>query len=193
MYETSVGHNSPVIIDFAPMPNGSIPDAQVAAAATLGAFVRGCYGAPLATTHGSGQGGDYLVTLPMPGGAPATIDRVLASEDYAATSQQRVRGFTLTAALSNGGSVDLLSGGAGSSIGAKFISVLPAPVADVVSVTLNVTAARGSPFIRELAVYACDGLAARLDAQWKAQGHPPAAHDWAPKQRYVRPWGRRNA
>lgn len=171
------------------MPNGSIPAAQVAAAATLGTFVHGCYGAPLATTTGSGHGGDFLVTLPMPGGAPATIDRVLASEDYAATRQQRVRGFTLSAALANGTVVDVFGG---SSLGAKFIAVLASPLAGVVSVTLNVTAAtRGSPYIRALSAFSCDALAARLDAEWDAQGHaPPPPPSWQPEERYVRPWGR---
>jgi hypothetical protein len=139
----------------------------------------------------------------MPGGKPQTVDRILVSEDYAATRQQRVRGFTLTATLTNGSAVDLLGPAgvsAGTSIGAKFIAVLDSPVAGVVSITLNVTSSRGSPFIREVAAYSCSGLAARLDAEWTDGPHGHAAASasqaggaigWTPTQRYQRMWAPR--
>jgi len=193
MYETSVGHNSPVIIDFAPFPNGSLPAAQIVGAQTLGRFIKGCYSVPLAKTSGAGTGAMPLVLGPL--AAPTTIDRVLVSENLlnpapGGSRQQLVRRFTLTATLADGTIVNLLPF-VGSSIGAKFIVVLPSPLDSVVDVTLNVTAIAsqsppGAPFI-QLSAFACHALATRLDAEWEAHNFPQPAADWTPLERYVRP------
>ena len=74
---------------------------------------------------------------------------------------------------------------------AKFVQVLPAAVSDVVSVQLNITPlSRGSPFIRELSVFACNGLAGGLDAEWARAGYALPVSSWKPEERYIRPWGK---
>ena len=171
MYETSVGHNTAIIVDFAPMPDGSLPPAQVAAAAALGNFVAACYGAPIVQTSGNAS----VLTL-MPS-APVTVDRVLVSEDQ--RTGQLVRAFVVTATLANGSAVELARG---TSIGNKFIAVLPAPVAGVAALTLNVTALAAmaptpTPIIKAFAAFACDAAAEEQRAALHAAGfaQPPAS------------------
>ena len=162
MYETSTGHNTALIIDFAPQPDGRLPPAQVAAAAALGSFVAACYGAPIV----QGSGNTSIITL-MPSAAVA-VDRVLIAEDQ--RYGQLIRAFTVTATLGDGSTAVLA---AGTSVGNKFIAVLAAP-ATIASVTLNVTAVAanatvpGGPFIKNFAVYSCSALASEADAAWEA-------------------------
>jgi len=172
MYETSAGHNTALIVDFAPKPDGSLPPGQVAVAAALGNFVRACYGAPVV----QGAGNRTVITL-TPAGGPAAVDRVLVSEDQ--THGQLVRAFTVSATLANGSAVTLVA--AGTSIGNKFIAVLPAPLT-VASLTLNVTAivasvarAGGHPFIKSFAAFSCDAAAEvqRADLQARGFEQPP--------------------
>jgi alpha-L-fucosidase len=165
MYETSVGHNTALIVDIAPYPNGTVPAAQAAAASALGAFVAACYNAPIVQGSGNGQ---RVITL-MPSVALA-IDRVVVQEDI--RSGQLVRAFELSALLP-GGATQLLA--SGTSIGHKFIAVLAAPVT-VAQVTINFTAVAalapsGAPFISNFAVFSCDSLAAEADAAWVASGY----------------------
>jgi alpha-L-fucosidase len=172
MYETSVGHNTALIIDFAPKPDGSLPPEQVAVAAALGTYVSGCYGAPIV----EGSGNQSVITL-MPSAA-VSVDRVLVSEDL--RFGQLVRAFTVTATLSDGSTATLATG---SSVGNKFIAVLAQPLT-VTSITLNVTALAAlaptqTPVVKSFAVFACDALAeaqrADLDARGFAQPPPSTA------------------
>jgi hypothetical protein len=172
MYETSVGHNTALIIDFAPKPDGSLPPEQVSVAAALGSYVSTCYGAPIV----AGSGNESIITL-MPSG-PVSIDRVLVSEDQ--HFGQLVRAFTVTATLADGTTATLATG---TSVGNKFIAVLP-KAETITSVTLNVTAiaeraATAVPAIKAFAVFACDALAeaqrADLDARGFAQPPPSTA------------------
>jgi hypothetical protein len=171
-----------VIIDFAPFPNGSLPLEQKLAAATLGKFISGCYERrPLAASACTGTACSATVIALDKAGA---IDRVYISEDLRATRQQLVRGFTLMATLPNGTEVDLLPLGGitsgGSSIGAKFILVLPTPLL-VTKVALSITAvASGSPAsapVISFRLYSCADLAAALDAEWNTFGFPAHAPD----------------
>lgn len=164
MYETSVGHNTALIIDIAPVPNGTVPADQSAAAAALGAFVSACYSAPIVQGSGNGQ---LVITL-MPSAA-LPVDRILVQEDI--TRGQLVRGFEVTAMLP-GGAHQLLA--SGPSIGHKFIAVLAAPVT-VAQLTLNITlvaplSPAGAPFISNFAAFSCSALAAEADAQWARSG-----------------------
>jgi len=165
MYETSVGHNTALIIDFAPKPDGSLPPAQVAAAAALGSYVAACYGAPIV----QGAGNQSVITL-MPS-APVSVDRVLVSEDL--RFGQVVRAFAVTATLADGSTATLA---AGSSVGNKFIAVLAQPQV-VKSVTLNVTAIAGGSLlgvsaISNFALFACDAAAEAQRAALAAAGFP---------------------
>ncbi len=160
-----MGHNTALIIDFAPKPDGSLPPAQVAAAAALGSYISTCYGAPIL----QGSGNQTIITL-MPS-APVSVDRVLVSEDQ--RFGQLVRAFSITATLADGSAVTLATG---TSVGNKFIAVLAAPRV-VASVTLNVTAiALGAavdfPVIKNFALFACDAAADAAAASLAAAGFP---------------------
>jgi hypothetical protein len=164
MYETSVGHNTALIIDIAPFANGTVPPAQAAAAKSLGDFVAACYGTPVARSSGDGQ--TVLTVMPS---MPAAIDRVMVQEDIA--KGQLIRAFTVTAQLPGGGAQVLASG---TSVGHKFIKVLPAPVT-VAQVTLNVTmlhplAQTGAPFIPNFSIFSCSAFAEEADAAWARAG-----------------------
>ena len=168
MYETSTGHNTAVIIDFAPRPDGSLPPEQVAVAAALGGYVEKCYGAPIV----QGAGNQSVITL-MPSAAVA-VDRLLVAEDQ--RLGQLVRAFVITAMLANGSTAELARG---SSIGNKFIAVLAAP-ATVTELTLNITAIAGlappgAPFVANFAAFACDAAAEEARAGLVQQGfaQPP--------------------
>ena len=163
MYETSVGHNTALIIDIAPFANGSVPTAQVDAAVALGQFISACYGAAVVPPV-SGNGSTTLV-LPLAG---AEFDRVLVREDI--RMGQLVRAFTISAHLADGSVVTVATG---SSIGNKFISVASTPTVGATELTLAVTgiaqgAAAGAPFILSFAAYSCGALAAEADAAWAA-------------------------
>jgi len=152
---------------MAPAPDGSLPADQAAAAQTLGQFVRGCYGAPIANTSGSGADS---YTLAVPTGA-AAIDRIVVAEDQ--SYGQLIRAFSLSAQLTNGTVVSLFNG---TSVGNKYTHILATglPLASVtVSVTkLAALSPKGSPFIRNFSVHSCNSLVAQLDAEWEAQGWP---------------------
>ncbi len=174
MYETSAGHNTALIVDFAPAPDGRIPPEQVATAAALGAYRRACYGAPVANASAAAPG-QRVLTLALP--AAARIDRVLVAEDQA--RGQIIRAFVVTATLADGSLATLVADG--SSVGNKFIAVLPAPLV-VTAVTLNITrvAAARAPGVEasvtDFAVFSCSEAAAKATADLEAMGFPQKAH-----------------
>jgi hypothetical protein len=164
MYETSVGHNTALIVDIAPFANGTVPPAQAAAAKSLGDFVAACYAAPVARSSGDGE--TVLTVMPS---MPAPIDRIVLQEDI--KRGQLIRAFTVTAQLPGGGAQLLASG---TSVGNKFIHVLAVPVT-VAQVTLNITAVaplapQGAPFIPNFSIFSCAGLAEAADAAWARSG-----------------------
>ena len=151
MYEGSVGRNSQALIGLGIPPNGTVAGTEQAAAlAGLGAYVLGCYGAPIAASSGPGP---VLSVMPS---SPVAIDRISASEDQ--TFGQLVRAWELTAMLPDGSVVALA---AGESIGNKRIVVLATPVT-VAQVTLNVTASAGATTFTQLAIFSCGDLVQQL-------------------------------
>lgn len=165
MYEVSVGHNTALIIDFAPYPTGSLPQAQVDAAVTLGKYIHQCYDKPLLQTSGSGK--NILELVPS---AAVTIDRIVVQEDQ--TKGQLVRGFTIIGIKSDGSRHVLTKG---TSIGNKFIQILATP-SILTRITLNITSLAtrspvGSPFVKNFAVYSCSEIAAACDKEWSTLGH----------------------
>ena len=187
MYETSSGHNTALIIDFAPQPSGVIPPAQVATAAALGTYITSCYSAPIVQTSGNGA---LILTL-MPS-APVPMDRIVVREDQ--SRGQQVRAFTIAAQLGDGSTVVVTA--SGSSIGNKFIQVLPQPLT-VAMLTLNITAiaspapVAGGPFISDFSAYACSALAEELSAGLEAAGFPQAPQAEQPLRQSAHPAMRR--
>ena len=171
-----------LIIDIAPFPNGSVPAPQLAAASALGEFVKQCYTAtPVATMSGGPRtlSNNSITIAPSEQssvGAANLVDRVQIRENQ--TNGQFIRSFKLSATLaggSSGGDSGLLGGSnievlcptRSSSIGNKFICILPVPL-PIASLTLHVTDARGGiPVINQFAAFKCGGLAAEIDARWE--------------------------
>jgi len=162
MYETSIGHNTALIIDFAPFPNGSIPIEQITAAVMLGQYVSKCYSNPIVQT--SGNGNKVLTLKPS---QPITFDRVVVQEDQ--TYGQLIREFSISVTYSNGNTDTIVTG---SSVGNKYIDVLKTELQQVVIVTLNVTSVNtnqpGGPYIKNFAVYSCGKLAEEADKMWQS-------------------------
>lgn len=80
VYHRSVGCNGKLELDFAISRTGQLDPAHRAAYAAFGAWMRRCYGTPLASV----VPGEALVTvLPLvaPGGAPIAVDRVMMREN----------------------------------------------------------------------------------------------------------------
>ena len=156
MYEQSVGHNSNALIGIGVPPNGTLAGtAQAAALAGLGAYVRACYGAPIVSASNVND-----TTATLSPSAAVTVGRVVVQEDQALG--QLVRGFTVTARLQDGSSVQL---DGGPSVGNKRIGVVRPAQAGVVEVTLNFTSFRAGagassvPTIRFFGIYGdCDSL-----------------------------------
>jgi len=158
MYETSVGSNTALIIDMAPYPNGTVPQAQVVAAKALGDFVRGCYRSPPLATSGAPTS-TRTVTVHVDNAT--AIDRIAVREDQ--SHGQLVLSYTLSALMSDGTTKQLPCGG--QSVGNKRIDLLPSPVTNVASVTLQVTSTVGDamPSVA-LDLLACSDLAHVIDA-----------------------------
>jgi len=155
MYESSVGRNTQALIGIGIPPNGTVEGtAQAAALASLGAWITGCYGAPIAQTSGSGTAFSVMPS------AAVSIDRVVMREDQ--TTGQRVRAWALKAYLADGSTLQLAQG---ESIGNRRIVTFP-ELHQVAMVDLSISAAVGTPVIAQLAIFGgCDALARRLDAR----------------------------
>ena len=162
MIETSVGHNTAVIVDIAPMPTGEVPQAQVGAAASLGTYLKACYGSPPAGSTSSS--GAATVTLSLAGAAQRGVNRIMVREDV--TLGELVRTFELRGIPAGGGAAVSLFNG--TSIGFRFIAALPKPM-DLQAVVLEVTSVdprsrAGAPHVQELSAFACGTAAAAHDA-----------------------------
>jgi alpha-L-fucosidase len=155
IYHDSVGHGGNMLLNIAPPPNSTLPEAAMAEYAALGTFISECYGegsiasaTALATTTEEGgvcKDGNcssiVLVLPPTPGGA--TIDRFLLKEGLG--GGQRVMAFSIIVNNEN-----IIFNG--TAIGRTFIVRLPTNVTGVTKVELRITEAKLPPAIRLFAV-----------------------------------------
>jgi len=116
IYHDSVGHGCNFLIDYAPTPDGILPDEAVSRYKELGDYLNSCYGSPVATISGGGN----PLTLNLVN--ETEIDRIVIQEDIA--QGQRVRNYAVEGLVS--GTWKSLS--SGSSIGYKKIDLLPSPM-----------------------------------------------------------------
>eukprot|EP01052_Picozoa_sp_SAG31_P002940 SAG31_NODE_107_length_24865_cov_17.973593_9_plen_344_part_00 len=169
VYHGTVGHNSFLMMDFAPTPDGLIAPDQVARYKEFGDWQRDCY-------DGAGQrgiveyevGSSKLDTVSATGGArralelrwaaPQTIDRVVLREDQ--TAGQAIRGWSVQAQLA---SDDALGKDAewvvlvnGTAVGNKWISLLPINYS-VSALRAEVTASHpgSTPKLRSVSGHLC--------------------------------------
>lgn len=168
MYEATIGRNTMAIIDFAPQPDGSIPQDQMFTSHALGTFIRGCYeSAPIVAANGTRKT-SYTLIPPVAG---TWFDRIVVQEDQ--SKGQLIRKFLINATLySTNATVSLFANG--SSVGHKFILVLPTPI-QASSVTLYITQFvnedGNAPYIKNFALRSCDSLLKNITAQWDASPH----------------------
>jgi alpha-L-fucosidase len=132
-YHASLGRNANWLLGLSPNRDGLLPAEHVAAAGALGAWVRGCYGAPLAV--GSAAPGATSVTVPLGAAGGAVVDRVRLVEGLA--RGQVVRRYNVSAAVA--GAKRRYSNG--TSVGAGKIDVLSGAVAGVTEVVVDVDTA----------------------------------------------------
>ena len=148
VYHNSVGNNGKLELDFAISRTGQLAPTHVAAYAAFGAWIKACYGAPLASV--SPPPGTMQVLLPLP--AAMAVDRVAIREDQ--TQGQAVNSFTVEYSANAGAGGPWLPFAAGASIGHKRILVLPAPVqAAALRLTL-LPDAFSTPVLRDFAAFA---------------------------------------
>jgi alpha-L-fucosidase len=175
-YEKSIGRNTNAIIDFAPFPNGTIPEDQQVASHLLGEYVRKCYKSK-AVAEVSNVFNATVVVLSIPAGA--SFDRIVIREDQ--TNGQNIRSYKVTALTSDGSQFTLSDG---TSVGNRKIDALSSPTKDpITKVSLTIEKTVAAPTIVEFSVRSCSGIATALDNQWQAfrygsgkLTHPAAQH-----------------
>lgn len=146
VYHNSVGHNGKLELDFAISRTGQLAPTHVARYAQLGAWIKSCYGAPLASVAPPAGATSAVLTL---GASAVSVDRVMLQEDL--TAGQRVYGYAVDFDAGDGVWQPF---SAGLSIGNKRIDVLGAPVsATRVRVTLG-PGALAPPMLSNFAAFA---------------------------------------
>lgn len=151
VYHKSVGANAKLELDFAVSRTGQLAPAHVAAYAAFGAWITACYGAPAARV--SPPPGATSVTLPLGGGAPVAIDRVMMQEDLA--QSQRVARYVVEYLAANGSWAPFSAGGP---IGSKRIDLLgEAGPLSTTALRLTVLAAFAPPQLTNFAAFRPDG------------------------------------
>ena len=153
-----------MLLDIAPMQNGSIPADAKLRYAELGGWIRACYGkAPVAAATMSG--GTRTVMLSTGG---AVVDRVVLTEDIA--GGELVRGFTIEL-LSPGGTWSLAV--TKQSVGHKRIALLPSGGAAATAIRVNVTATLdGLPPALNFTAFTGQGCATVIPCGVAARGQP---------------------
>jgi len=125
VYHGTVGHNSFLMMDYAPTPEGLIAPDQVAAYKGFGDWQKTCYegkGLVGKTEHARGsQPGEGRPELLVQFAAPMVIDRVVVREDQ--TDGQAIRGWSVQAQMSGSAAWTVIANG--TSIGNKWITLLP--------------------------------------------------------------------
>lgn len=120
VYNGCLGHNANLLLDIAPPPNSTVVAAHAAGYAALGGWIRGCYGAPVASAVL--PAGATVLDLVLSGGA---ADRVRMVEDQ--RLGQIVRSYTVTVETAGRpGHVTVVA--SGTSIGAGKIDLFGARI-----------------------------------------------------------------
>jgi hypothetical protein len=120
------------------------PADQASRAAEFGAWIKGCYGAPVSADPFVTLGTVSTLTL----SAPTTIDRISIGEDL--QFGQRVRAYTVSVHTGTPPAWQLFS--AGTAIGHKQIDISGVDVL-VTAVRLNVTSSVAAPKINLVAAF----------------------------------------
>lgn len=138
-YETSVGHNTNMLLGMVVDNRGLVPDADVQRIEAIGKEIQRQYGHPFKTIYGTGN------TLIMNFAKPISVDRVVIQEDI--RKGERVLSYELQGKV-NGNWVVLATG---SNIGHKHIDRFNAQ--KLRAIRLVVKESKATPQILKFAVY----------------------------------------
>ena len=147
MYHHTVGSNAVMELDFAVDRTGNIDPRHAARYVEFGAWIKGCYGTPVA---GSGWVLGSSAVLHVPGGGTMNIDRVAIMEDI--SRGQRITKYTVEVQLRTGSDWQPFS--AGTAVGHKRIDVVAAgaqvsavriTISDGVELPANISLAAFAP------------------------------------------------
>lgn len=146
VYHASVGQNTLLELDFAIDRTGNVDPTHAAAYASLGSWIRSCYGTPLSATSGIGS----VFVVELGGAAGATMDRVMIQED---TRQgELVRAYTIE--YQAPGSSTWTAFSTGTAVGHKRIDLGSGSAVVASRVRLTVTQAVGTPVVSFFGAFA---------------------------------------
>ena len=140
MYYGSVGHNATLILGLTPNANGLIPTQDADTLKVFGQVVKNKFNKPVAQTKGDTK--EIGLRIPLNKG----FNQIVIAEDI--EKGQRIRAFTVQV-YRNEKWETIISG---TSIGHKFIELLPQPVYSE-KVRLVIEKSIGQPLIKQFAVY----------------------------------------
>ena len=150
MYHGTVGSNSVMELDFAVDRTGNIDPTHAKRYREFGAWIRSCYGTPVAESSPGYSNASAVLELEL--STPTVVDRVAVMEDLA--MGQRITAYKVEMQLS--GSTSWAPFSTGTSVGHKRIDVLSKPpTSPVAKLRLTVTAAVAPAAIRLSAFKPC--------------------------------------
>jgi hypothetical protein len=147
-YLNSVGRNGKLELDFAVSRTGELAPTHVAAYRGFAAWIRACFGTPVAQGVPAVGASSYSLSFPL-----TAIDRVTLQEDQA--FGENVYAFEITYQAADGTWQPFSTGRV---VGNKRIDVLPSPV-NATGIRVVVTAALDTLHLSNVAVFAAESCA----------------------------------
>ena len=139
-YETSVGHNTNMLLGIVVDPRGLVPEGDVRRLEEFGEAIKEKYGTPL--HHTSGKGNILLMKF----GRTEKVSRVLLQEDI--TYGERVLGYKVSGLTPAGEWVTMAEG---ENIGHKHISLFDS--VEIKAVKLEISSCKAKPYIKNFSIY----------------------------------------
>ena len=144
VYYHSVGQNTNLLLNMPANSSGLIEDSYFSRYAEFGSWIAECFGSAVAETSGAG----YSLNISTPNKA-FVFNHILISEDQ--SQGEAVLDFAVSAFLTNGSEVELLSGQA---IGHKYVRKID-PAVSAVEIVLNILGAFHKPVLTQFSIHHC--------------------------------------
>ena len=144
VYYHSVGQNTNLLLNMPANSSGLIEDSYFSRYAEFGSWIAECFGSAVAETSGAG----YSLNISTPNKA-FVFNHILISEDQ--SQGEAVLDFAVSAFLTNGSEVELLSGQA---IGHKYVRKID-PAVSAVEIILNILGAFHKPVLTQFSIHHC--------------------------------------
>jgi len=137
VYHDIIGSNSFLLLDWTPLPDGTLRSDHIKRYQEFGDWIKGCYSVPVVAVE---KPKGTNVTLIIPAGAE--VDRIMIEEDQ--SRGQRARGYKIT--------IGSVVQGTGTSIGNKRIAMLPR---SFTGQDINVAVTGEAPILARISAYNC--------------------------------------